>query len=142
MKSGSIFKERIEVNKKFIRDRLRGAKQFIKKSNSCYFISFSRFLLRFAAFFGEMMPEMHFLISRLLLVYCLSLCRFVTSRMTRMIGRGVNYKLFSLVFNFVESSGSKNDKAEKKDFSFFCFSRGPFNIFLPLVGSSNLRTSD
>jgi len=76
---------------------------------------FNFFLISF------LISEMHFLISSL---HSISLClvyivfRSVTSRMTRMIGRGVNYKLFSLVFNFVEF-GLKLIKSE-------CFSLGAF----------------
>lgn len=64
---------------------------------------------------------------RVSLVYIVSPRRdSVTSRMTRMIGRGVNYKLFSLVFNFVEPRRIEADKSARRDFSSL---GGPFNIF-------------
>lgn len=89
---------------KFIFDRLRGAKQFIKNEFMLFNFCFVFFFI-FFSFFREDDALLDIVVVVVVVVvfsFILSFSPFVTSRMTRMIARGVNYKLFSLVFNFVK----------------------------------------
>lgn len=93
MKSGSILKQCIEI----IRNSFSiafGGKAIHKNEFMLFNFCFVFF------FFGKTMLRCTFDI--VVFSFILSFSQFVTFRMTRMIARGVNYKLFSLVFNFVE----------------------------------------
>lgn len=92
MKSSSIPGQCIEI-----RIRSPSGAKAIHKTNPCYLISFCLSSLYFREHDAR---DALFMISSLAYIVFLAVCDFF--RMTRMIGRGVNFKPFSLVFDLVK----------------------------------------